>query len=407
MPRWTGNVLLLLGSAAISLTCVEAAVALVLAYPGLLPRSSGALGKPVSLLSNYYKNYVRESVQFLPECARYDPEVTYTLRPGGRCRVARSGRVAQYSANRAGLRDSDSALDNPAVVVLGDSHAMGAGVEAAESFPEQVERILGLPVLNAGISSFGTARELILLERLKLPSSAALVIQYCENDFRENRVYVDNGALPILSEREYRAIVDSHVRTTRYYPFEHVRNIVRRTGELIFQQRSGEAAVQTDSAEARYFLETLRRHHHLLQGRRVVVLELNGDSYDDGRFIEALRQRLAEPQYADLARWVTTIDVSVVLGQPADYLPLDGHMRPQGHMKVARLVAQELRRRGLQSASPSHRSVSSPGSRPRGSANAGPSVRPHGELELHPDPEGAHQLAISIDNRDHHRSRWR
>lgn len=346
MPRWTGNALLLLGSLVVSAACLEAAMALALAYPALLPRSEGVLGKPLALVSNYYRNRNRWSVHHLPDCAQYDPELAYTLRRGGSCRVVNPDRVVEYSANRAGLRDTDAALAHPDAVVLGDSHAMGWGVEAAANFPKQLEQRLGRPVLNAGISSFGTARQLLLIERLELPSFPALVIQYCENDFDENRVYVDDGGLRIMSEPTYRALVDRHVRSTRYYPFKHVRSMVGTASGVIRRRGRADSRPETDATEARYFLEVLHRHRRLLHGKTVVVLELNGQARDDGHFVEALHHLLSQPRYAELAQWVTTIDVSDEL-EAADYLALDGHMRPRGHLKVARLVAEELRRRGL------------------------------------------------------------
>ena len=50
--------------------------------------------------------------------------------------------------------------------MLGDSYAMGWGVEQGESFPEILEAATGLRVLNAGVPSYGTPRELLMLERL-------------------------------------------------------------------------------------------------------------------------------------------------------------------------------------------------------------------------------------------------
>ena len=347
MRPWMGNALLLLGSVAVTAGFLEAAMAVALAYPQLLPAGDGLLGKPRVLVRNYYKSRNRWVVQYLPQCVRYDPELAYTLRPGGTCRVVNHDHVAEYSANRAGLRDTDAALESPYAVVLGDSHTMGSGVAAAESFPKQLEQDLGLPVLNAGISSFGTARQLGLLQRLELPSTRALVIQYCDNDLRENRRYVEDGALEIMSRHEHRALVRQHRRTTRYYPLKHVRNMVGSAGRVIGGERARAAPGTTmDTEEARYFLQVLERHGELIEGKTVVVLELNGSGGDDGRFVAALRDLLAEPGYAELARWISVIDVSAHL-EPADYLPLDGHMKPRGHAKVARLVAEELRRRGL------------------------------------------------------------
>src|SRR6185436_6931880 len=91
---------------------VEGLILLVLAHPRLLLASDGALG----IARRYYMANVQHIVQFLPPCAVYDPEVTYTLRPGARCTVVNSEHTVEYAANRAGLRDDDASLDHPTVV---------------------------------------------------------------------------------------------------------------------------------------------------------------------------------------------------------------------------------------------------------------------------------------------------
>jgi hypothetical protein len=104
---------------------------------------------------------------------------------------------------------------------------MGWGVAASGSFPKPLERHLKLPVLNAAISSYGTAREMALLERLGQRGFSALVIQYCDNDFNENRVLVDEGTLKIMSASQYQQIVQDHMQTIRYRPFKHLRGFYR------------------------------------------------------------------------------------------------------------------------------------------------------------------------------------
>lgn len=349
LPGWLANGLLLLGSLVFSLAVLEGAVEAVLRRPTLLPSSTGPLGKPLTLLTHYYKNSLRRIVQYVPECARYDPELTYTLTPGGSCRIVNRDHEVVYAANRAGLRDTEEALDRPELVVLGDSHAMGAAVDAAAAFPKQLEQELGRRVLNAGVSSYGTVRQLALLERLDLPPFEALLIQYCENDARENAAYVNDGALRIVPEAKYDALVDAHRRATRYYPFKHARTLLEKSGRVLGRLAPTHSALaeDTDAAEARNFLEVLLDHRRLVLGKKVVVLELNGYRRDDGRFIAALRQLLEQPRYAELAPWVTTVDPSERL-ESNDYFVLDGHMRPQGHAKVARLLAEELGRRSDQ-----------------------------------------------------------
>jgi hypothetical protein len=104
-------------------------------------------------------------VQFLPDCGRYDPDVTYTLRPGV-CRFRNAEFDTELRINSAGLGDDEASLRDASVVVLDDSHAMGWGVEQDEAFPQVLERITGLKTLNAAVPSFGTVRAIRLLRRL-------------------------------------------------------------------------------------------------------------------------------------------------------------------------------------------------------------------------------------------------
>lgn len=324
---------------------VEAIIAAALAHPRLLASSDGSVGNALALARRYYFHRDRYIVQFLPECAAYDPEVTYTLRPGGRCTVANREHTVEYAANRAGVRDEEAALARPAVVVTGDSHAMGWGVAAAESFPKVMQRDLDVVVLNAAMSSYGTARELALLERLRPRDVRALVIQYCDNDFGENRHIIDRGALDITPEAVYRSVVADHARDTRYYPFKHLVSFLGMAGRAMPWRPPRRARPDTSREQARYFLEVLARHPALIEGRAVVVLELRGHARNDDRFTRAVTGLLAEPRFAGLRPWVTAIDVSASL-TAADYYVLDDHMRPAGHAKVAALIAAELRRRG-------------------------------------------------------------
>ena len=88
--------------------------------------------------------------------------------------------------------------------MLGDSHAMGLGVPDEDAFASLVESDLNRKTLNASMSSFGTAREMMLFQsldvRLDLSNLEYVVLQYCDNDVRENVAYAKSGGnLDILS----------------------------------------------------------------------------------------------------------------------------------------------------------------------------------------------------------------
>ena len=69
---------------------------------------------------------------------------------------------------------------------------MGWGVDENETFASLLEQNLKLRVLNASISSYGTARQIELLNSLDVSNLEYLIIQYCKNDFNENKTYLNN-----------------------------------------------------------------------------------------------------------------------------------------------------------------------------------------------------------------------
>jgi hypothetical protein len=124
------------------------------------------------------------SIQYV--CGRYDPQLTYLLRPG-ECRYGDTEFDTLVHVNSAGLRGSEESLDNPDVVIVGDSHTLGNGVRQEKIFATRLENSSGLKVLNAGMSSYGTARELMLLRKLGVDKAKYIIIQYCRNDYNENK----------------------------------------------------------------------------------------------------------------------------------------------------------------------------------------------------------------------------
>jgi hypothetical protein len=343
---WLINAALVATSLVIGAAAIEGVIAYALSHPEILASADGSIGRPLALARNHYMRKDRKILQYLPDCAQYDAEVTYTLKPGGRCVVENREYRVEYAANRAGMRDDDATLAKAEIVVLGDSHALGWGVKAEEAFPKVMQRDLGRPVLNTAMSSYGTARELAVLRRLGLKDARAIVVQYCENDYDENQRLVERGGLDIAAEPRYRALAAEHAAETRYYPFKYLRNLFS-IGRLAMPWRKTPAPARDINAEeARYFLDVLLHFSAVIAGRPVVVIELNEHNRNDRRFVDEVNKLLEQPRYEALAKLVTTVDVSPLL-TAADYYLLDDHMRPSGHAKVAKAIEVELRRRGV------------------------------------------------------------
>src|SRR5215831_11818654 len=183
------------------------------------PRLTAASPAPVRrLVQQVYRHFNRALIQFNPQCARYDPDVTYTLKPGG-CTFGNLEFENKYDVNHLGLRDSADDLVAPDVIVIGDSHAMGWGVDQNQSFPRVLGQKTGLKVLNAAVSSYATVREMRMLDRLDASHMKVLVIQYADNDQPENRAFRDeHNQLTITSRQQYETIVDHYMAQRGYYP---------------------------------------------------------------------------------------------------------------------------------------------------------------------------------------------
>jgi len=285
-------------------------------------------------------------IQLNPACAQWDPELAYTLRPGT-CTFSNPGYRNEYRINRLGVRDDDESLDRPVIVAAGDSHTMAMGVDEHESYATQLERITGLKTLNTGVSSYGTARELMLLDRVDRSETHYVLIQFCSNDFEENREFLASGTLPRRTREWFDAQVDNDRARRRYYAGKFI------DLSLSAIRRGLERRVSTDSPQevpgrsSKQFLEDLlkviERHSVDLAGTEVIVFEM--DALSDYRKENAayLQQLLIDYQARARLRNVRVVDVMKDFG-PDLFIPLDGHMNALGHRRVAERLAAVIQR---------------------------------------------------------------
>ena len=299
-----------------------------------------------SLKQEIYQND-KSLIQYFPDCAQHDDVLGYTLRPGN-CTFAGAEFSNEYRINRLGLRDDDHSLEAPEIIVLGDSYAMGWGVDQEQSFAEQLADRIGKSVLNAAISSYGTARQILLLERLDTTRLETLVIQYCHNDYDENEAFVENGGrLAAMSARKYKRLVRENQSGRGYYLGRHLSTLLRARanklrGILVGIVENAFAlprdAPPTADDEAGRFLKVLAHSGRISETTKIIVLELGPFALTDNAFIDALgRRRAAAPDALD----VKTLRLAPLL-RPEHFYPLDGHINAAGHEVVAAALLKEL-----------------------------------------------------------------
>ena len=313
-----------------------------------VPRVTGAAPAPLRRLAQQvYRHFNRALIQFDPICARYDPAVTYTMRPGG-CTFGNIEFSNVYQANRLGLRDTDAALDAPEVIVLGDSHAMGWGVGQDETLARVLARRTGLKTLNAAVASYATVREMITLGRLNTSRLRFLVIQYADNDLPENTSFREHGnQLPITSEAKYQEIVRYYASQQSYYPGKYTYRLFMKVLRLEKPEPDQlEMEVIPPIEEAELFLNALEHAGQtpldVLDRVQVIALEIGQDFTHPRAFIAALAEVSRRDHHAPFVQLLLTLDTTSVL-KPDDFYVLDDHMTAHGHQVVGDALAEMIK----------------------------------------------------------------
>ena len=307
------------------------------------PRVAGAAPRPVRrLVQQVYRHFNRALIQFDLNCARYDPALAYTLK-AGTCTFQNLEFRNEYRINHLGVRDDEVDLDAPEIIVLGDSHAMGWGVEQDESLVRVLARRSGRKVLNAAISSYGTVREMTLLDRLDTSNLKVLVIQYSDNDLPENRTFRQQGGgpLPIVPESQYQTIVRHYAGQRSYYPGKYVYRLfmkVLRLEEAEPDQLKMDPVAPTEEAEL--FMNALAHASHVkLDHVQVIVFEVNEQIRPPRPFIAALDEVRRREEYPPFARRLRALDIAPLL-TPRDFYTLDDHMNAHGHEAVGETLSK-------------------------------------------------------------------
>lgn len=324
------------------LAAVEISLILLLNHP---PSFTPVL----RVLSSYYTDHDRRIIQALPQCAIYDSELAYVLRAGA-CSFENYDFHTVVSVNSMGLRDDEQSLVAPRIIALGDSFTMGWGVSDQNSFPSLVERSCGLKVLNAGISSYGTVRELKMLERVDTSGVETLLLQYSDNDFDENRLYYERGnRLIVMTRSQFSQVQDQHREQLKYYPGRHLVHFVPFVADRVGKRiRKGvgshtvQARKERSRLDARYFLNALNTIGDLSPEWRIIAFRINGRDKNSTGFSTQVRAALEDGTYSEPIRSLELLEFSQKLTRD-NFFVLDDHLSKKGHRLVTGEILRTLR----------------------------------------------------------------
>ncbi|MEM6964368.1 MAG: hypothetical protein AAF573_06355 [Bacteroidota bacterium] len=291
---------------------------------------------------NLYRN--TNSVQFDPELSQYDPELFYTLKPGSHT-FSNLEFSTNFSVNSLGVRDDHNSIKNPKIICLGDSYTMGWGVEHHETFTQRLEKKTNVKVLNAGVSSYGTAREKILLDRLQIDSCKLLIIQFCDNDLIENRSFVENNFKLETSQKEiYKSSQNINKLRSEYYPFkwsfEVFAKIIRSVTGITKKRALANVQVPIDAIWLSDLSKIIDQIQESFTGK-IILFHLEAFAKEDNYFpkIQSFFEKYPKENLYLFDAWSHL--------EREDYFYIDGHLKAGGHQKIADGISMMIEEKKL------------------------------------------------------------
>jgi lysophospholipase L1-like esterase len=259
---------------------------------------------------------------------QYDEDLVYKPREGT-CLFENAEFSTIVSFGKEG-RGTNPKPEGVGIAVLGDSHAMGWGVNDHETFSAELERLSGRPVYNLAVSSYGTARELLRLQKSDLIALVdTIVIQYCENDLRENVEFRPR------STKSTQEVFQSILKARERSPLADLRYILRgyafsvKAPLVAWSWKRRQQESYDFSVHYAPLIATLSRYESL-DNKRIIVLYTNEHGKPFSNFPVGKDRQMSHVEFVEVQH------------APQDFYPIDGHLTRTGHQSVARQLMEVI-----------------------------------------------------------------
>jgi lysophospholipase L1-like esterase len=277
------------------------------------------------------------------ECVQYDDKLLY--KPSRGCHFSNKEFSTYLTFSELGRSSSSRppAFGRP-LLFAGDSDTMGWGVNDDETFVSIIASQVQVPVLNLGVSSYGTVREIMRLRmHPRFQEANCVFIQYSWNDFQENTVFLARGSLPPPTRALFETLVSDYGRRKVQFL-----DVMRQTFDMMVDFPSAfflsviglhdfplldddpldskEGAPRKETKDVEAFLAVLGSFSELNYKNIFVI--------GPGRFVSALGQRALVANVFPLP-----VDLNY-----EDWYTLDMHPNKKGHGQIAMQILEQLKR---------------------------------------------------------------
>jgi len=292
-----------------------------------------------------YVHGERKNMVYREDTSRYDPELGYTLKPGEFVYTEREF-SNRYVVNSLGVRDSEESLVAPDIVIIGDSLALGWGVDQEKTFPKLLEQRTPFRVLNTSLPDYGTVRQMIMLRKVDRSRLKCLVIQCSNNISNENwKYYLNKNQLPIMREETYQKFAEMHNQPKDYYFGKFV---FMRMKKKLDNWRSSAVTEEKkmNIPDEDLFLNVLKANENILAPVPMIIVLLLNEKTNSGYFVDSLKQKMADPQNPSFIRNMVVLNAMQYITDD-DFYVLDNHLNEHAHEVLADLLENTLKEKKM------------------------------------------------------------
>ena len=271
------------------------------------------------------------------DCLMYtETNVVYKAKPG-ECQLTNIEYSTKLTHDNNGYRNANT-RDNSEIIVIGDSHAHGFGVNDSQTFSFILEKKYFHKTKNLGIGSYATKRELESLKEYT-NNEKVVVIQYCDNDINENEKSLElpddefnkkvkeiwEGIIKIYLKNKIEnkfilAINDATIRLT--------------TPNYESKSKFYSTSDRDINNEAKVFSKIVSKYRAILENKQIIVFESAGWGKNHPNFKETFEKQLKE---INPSLNFTILNSNKILSND-NYYFLDDHLNVSGHAKIAEVI---------------------------------------------------------------------
>jgi len=292
-----------------------------------------------------------------PSFCAFDPVYGKVVKKDYRCQRITPEYAMQFSSNSLGFRGPEPATTpREGVLVLGDSFAMGYGVDDGQEFPSLVAGALArrhgagtVPVVNTAMSCNGNGRWVkFLRDEASRYAPRLVVLQACTNDFWDNTTeglfsLSPSGELVELPipEPDWRRRVQETFDAVPGLSYSRLVCLVREQIGVIASDGDGDGGGggagggESTSLPEELTYALIERSLAICKEHGWPTVLIAARFKEDNPWLERLTEMCA-------AFEVPLLRIPTKSEQPPLYYELDGHWNPAGHAYVANLLMDHL-----------------------------------------------------------------